>query len=328
MSAAYDPTLLDTHGSGTDWDLAKKIFEANHLAKFRQQADTWNLFPKTTLTGAVSTEIIKTGLLDSEIHEPSAEITGQSLDKTPVLVRLEDKQTISYIFLSERDQLITHWDASGAMAAETASALARTCNQHVIRAIAAAAATAAVGNFPGGQALTTAVDGATLAIAFPVSDTGSKRLQDAIGEIVQKMREDNVDTSKTKYVLLNHYLHRVLRQDDTLLSYDYQSGTNDKLTGKLLKVEDCWILPTNDMPSAASYTTPTIGGTAAYNTDNSLLAALVFTTDCIKIVQSQGIVPSYDWIESRLHWQIGGRMMKGIATYRPECAGVIAIDGT
>jgi hypothetical protein len=215
------------------------------------------------------------------------------------------------------------------MAFETGSALARACNTHVLRAISAAAATAAVGNFPGGQTLDTALDGATIAIALPVSPEGSKTLQNAIAEIVQKMREDNVPMGGEKYVALNHYLHRVLRQDDTLLSADYVTGgTSDKITAKLLKVEDCWVIPTNDMPSAASYTTPTIGGTAAYNADNTLLAALVYTTDCIKIVQAQGIVSSYDWIEDRLHWQIGGRMLKGIATYRPECAGRILIDGT
>ncbi len=326
--ADYDPTLLDTHGSGTDFDLAKKNFAANHMAKFYQEATTWNQFPKETLTNAVSTEIIKTGLLDAEFHTPSAQITGQTMSKTPVVVRLEDLQTISYIFLSERDQLITHWDASGAMSFETGSALARLCNTHTLRAIAASAKTAAVGTFPGGQTLDSAVTGATIAAAFPVSPEGSKLLQNAIAEIVQKMREDNVPMSGEKYVAVNHYLHRVLRQDDTLLSADYvQPGMSDKLTGKLLKVEDCWVVPTNDMPTAASYTTPLIASTAAYNVDNHLLAALVYTTDCIRIVQSQGIATSYDWDFSRLHWQIGGRLMKGIATYRPECAGQILIAG-
>lgn len=328
--ATYDPALYDDSVAGGDFDMAKKIFAANALEIFKQETLAWPLITKEALTGAVSKEFIKYGALSAEAHTPGATITGQTMTKDTVLIRLEDKETIAYANQSKRDALISHWDHAGALAKEAGSALAQTFDKHTLQQAILAAQTAADSVGPGGQALTSprSAGGGTIALEYPVSSDGSKMLQDDIAEIVQKMREDNVPESEQIYCFLKYREHRVLRQDDSLLSYDFTDGQfSDKLKGKLTMVENCIVIPTNNFPQTdlSANTWPTIGGSVAYDADFRKCVAVLFTKQALAAVYAEGITAEWDWIPQTRVWQIGAAAMKGIGTYRQECAGYIAI---
>ena len=326
--ADYDPALKDDSGSGTDFDLAKKEFQVNVNQAFQQTTLAWDIITKETLRGGVSKEFIKTWILTAEEHTPGAEIAGQVLEKNPVLVRAEDKETIAFANQSIRDEIISHWDAGGTLASESGKAIAQQFDKHVLQQACKAAATAASGSFPGGQTVTRAGT-LTISTAYPMSSTGSKRLQDDIGEAVQLMREDKVPESEELFCFLKYREHRVLRQDDSLLSYDYQDGAlADKLRAKLLMVENVRIIPTNNFPQTdlSGNTWPTIGASVAYAADFSTHVAVIFSKSALAAVLLEGISPARDWVATRRVWQVGAAAYKGIATFRPECAARVIVS--
>ncbi len=329
---ALDRALLDTQGAQLDFDMAKKEFQAANIAAFLRKTMAWDLTDKKVVLGRKSDEFIKTWKLDSEEHEPGAEIAGQTLDKTPLTVTLEDKEYISFANETNVDKFISHWDHVGEIAVQGGIAIAARANSHVLQTVIAGARTSADGNFPGGQTLTTARGGADLAEAYPVSLEGSKYLQNDMAEIAQKMYEDDVPMDSVLHCFVGPYLHRVLRQDDTLLSTDYKTGPlSNKLNAQLLKVENMWIIISNNVPSTdlSGETGPLIlGSLAGYMLDFSLTAAVIIGPQAVATVHTGGITPTAYEIPNRRIVQIGSSILKGHSPFRLETCGEITIDGT
>ena len=325
------PVDRSLYYGGDDWALAKKEYVATSVAAFRAKTRALDLTTRKEVSGQRSSEFIRTWLASEEAHVPGAEISGQSIEKLPLIVYFEDKERISYVEQSKVDAIIAHWDVRNRNAIETGSALARAADQHVLREVVVGAATAGTGSFPGGQALTTPRTGATVALGYPLSLDGSKKMQDDIGEILQKMLDDNVADDSEFYAFTSPYVVRVLRQDDSLLSSDYADRSlADKLNGKLLKVENCWIIPTTNLPTAdySAATDPTIGGTGAYLANCTTLAAAIIGPDAIaSVVSPGGIDPSYDWVPTHRKWLIGAAWLKGHKAFRLESCGAIHVAG-
>lgn len=322
---------VDSNDSATAFNMAKKEFSAMTIDAWQAATVAWDLTTKKVVSGQKSAEFPKLWKMTYEVHEPGADILGQSVEKAPVVVSLEDKELASYAHETIIDRFVSHYDYRAKLAQLAGQALAQAADVHVFRALIAAAKTAASGSFPGGQQLASDRTGATIAAAYPVSPAGSGYFQADLGEIVQKFREDNVPNSAELYCFVSPYLHRVIRQDNTLMSRDYtDAALADKLSGKLLKVEGCWIIESNNIPTTdlSADDTVTINGTGAYMVDCSDVAAVIMGPDAIATVVAEGIAPSVDWLPEKRVWQVGAAMYKGHATFRPECAGVITIAGS
>ncbi len=327
-----DRTMRDPNASSpTNFDNAQTLFQNSLLLGFWSAPSAWDIISKLNFAGEKTQDFMAYGEAIADSHTPGAEITGQILDKKNVLVTLEDEETKSVSFMTNIDKLVTRADYTVQAGVRHGRAMLKLCDSHTLRQGVIAATTAATNTFAGGQQLASAVTGATIAAAFPMSLAGSRKLQTAIGEIVQGMHDDDVPDEEEKFVFLSNYLHRVLRQDNTLLSEDYVGGTSlsDKLTGKLLKVEDCWIIRTNNMPTAdlSGGTTPIILGSAAYAVDCSKVAAIVMSRDALGAGVAGPIESGIFWDETRRIYRVGGFMLKGIATLEPRLSGVIKIAG-
>lgn len=332
MPDGLDRALYNDNAVSPDqFDLAKKDFCSSAVTAYERRRLVWDLVEKKQCMHRKSEEFIRTWKLDSETHLSGSEIVGQTLEKLPLTVALEDKEIVSYVRRPKLDQLIGHWNHAAVLGRETGIAIATAADRHCLQELAVGARTSGEGSFPGGQTLTTPRTGTLPADAYPISQTGSKRFQTDLGEILQKMKEDDVDPEAEFYCFIDHYMHRVLRQDDSLMSHDYVDGAlADKITGKLLKVENCWLITTNNLPSAnlsANAEGITIGGVAAYAANFTTTAGLIMGPQALATVVAGGIDPSIDWLPERRVWQIGAALLKGHKAFRLECCGEIAVAG-
>lgn len=325
MPFTLDRALNSTGGSA--FDLAKKIFLATVLNNFTKRVVAWNLTTKTPLMGAKQTETIALADLTASSHAPGTDIDGQNLSKAKRQQILEDEETIAIVHESIVDGLTSHYAYSPEVARKAGEALARTADSHILQNYVLGARTAASGDFKGGSRVQRA--GATVAAAYPVSTTGSTNLQSDLAALAQVMDEKDVPKDD-RYVFITPYLHRVLRQDNTLLSIDYvDRALADKMNRKLMKVEGFWVLETNNMPATdtSAATSPKKYGAAVYGVNALLTAAVAAQGEAVTTVHAGGIRHVNDWVPQKRVTMIGAAILKGHDIRRPECCGELHISG-
>jgi len=323
---SLDRALKDDQGSATDFDMALKVFSGEVLNTFTAMTRAFDLTTKKPAQGHKTEQFpALANSATAEGHVPGGDIVGQTLEKEERTVSLEDRERIAFYNMTTIDKFLAQYDYQMQLGRDAGRALAYDVENHVLRLAVAAAKTAARGSFPGGQQLTTKRT-TSIATAYPMSLAGSQALQDDIGELVQKFKEDNVPTDDM-YLFMRPREVRVLRQDNTLLSSDYTDRAfADKLSGRLLKVENCWIIESNHMPTGTDYsaaTDPLINGSGAYQADCTYVAGIIMRPGALASLLGEGITPSVDWIPDKRVWQVGAAMYKGHGYLRPECVGII-----
>ena len=205
------------------------------------------------------------------------------------IITLDTKQLIADHHQDEIADFINHVNTQAAYAAEDAQAVAATVDKRLSACISLGARVTARGTgadqFPAGNIVTAAAGGA-VTVAYPVSLAGSRALQDKAAEMAQAMDEKNIPRMG-RVMFIDPYLHRVLRQDKTLLSADFQS-TNDMLTRRLLLVEDFMV----------EVAVPDLVGYEQLLLDQALAIPSVVearSTFAIRTVLSRGPVPLDHW---------------------------------
>lgn len=327
MANEYPLSLTGEEGSRLE--LQKKTYDSNVIRHFLPDTFAYAMIQGEDLMGGVSKDITRRYKMVTHKKVDHANTPRQNLIKKIVTIRLEDDETISASNYSIKDEMVTHYDASGEMAAEAGQAMAQLYEVQSMRQGILAARTAADGNFPGGQQVTEAL-ATDIPGTYPLSVVGSKKLQDNIKAAHLLMFEDNVPDSMEKYWFMKKREHNVLQQDDTLMSTDYVGRQfADKIKGKLLMIDGAWIIPTNNYPQAdystADAETPTKNGTDAYLVDASDSVALCFTSLALRKAAPENITGLYYWDNDRRDWTIGAVGFKTIEIYRPECAAEIRV---
>lgn len=325
-----DRSLLNDNGAGLDWDLARIDFITDVLRLFDRRPLAWDLVrKKAVMQGKKSDEFIRHFLLTEDEHVPGAELDTQTLEKANLLVSLEDAERQVTVRQSIVDKFISHINDESELALQAVRAQERMLAQHTLRALTAAARAAAVGSFPTGT--TTSRAGATFAIAYPMTTDGSVKFQENLATVRRGMLENDMEPDTEMFCFCTHRMRDVLRQDNSLLSSDYdgQAFGNSKILGRLMRVESIWIMPTNNMPQTdlSAETKPKIRGTTVYNVNNALTAGLIMTPESLAAVWTGGIMPYVDWLPERRSTNIGAATFKGINTFRPEASGEITITG-
>ncbi|MFA4972282.1 MAG: hypothetical protein WC683_06690 [bacterium] len=325
---AYDVALQDDHGTGSFDDLAKKTFLSNVVRAFVRSLRAADFVSMAPISGKTSEDYIRiVPEVTPEIHDPNAEIAGQTLEKTVGTVRIEDKETIAAVYLSKRDALISHYDEKGETAFACGYSLAKQVDEHVLRQLIVAAQTSASGNFKGGQSVSETGTFATIFGITTPSVTASKLLQTAIQKLDLQFYQDDVPENEQKVIFCRPDIKLALRQDDTLMSRDFTSPMfANKELGTLTMVEGHPVIPTNAFPRSsftAVTTGPTKQGTYVYIPDASKVAMVVASRQALKGVMAEGVTVTIDWIPVRRSWLCTAAIMKGLDTYRPECAGIV-----
>ena len=326
---ANEYTLSLTGAEATRFTAAKKTYDARVIRHLIPNIFAYAMVQAEDLMGGVSKDIIRWYKMVAHKKTDHANTPRQNLAKKIVTLTLEDDETVSATNLSKKDQMITHYDASGAMAKSAGEAMAQLYDVQTLRQAILAARTAADGNFPGGQRVSETLV-TDIAGTYPLSIVGSKKLQDNIAAAHLLMFEDDVPDSLERYWFMKKREHNVLLHDDALLSRDYVGEAfSDKIHGKLLMIDGAWIIPTNNYPqtdvSTADDETPTKNGTNAYLVDASASVACCFTSEALRKAEPEGVTGLYYWDDDRRNWTIGAVGFKTIEIYRPECAAEIYV---
>jgi hypothetical protein len=193
--------------------------------------------------------------------------------------------------------------------------------------------------FHGGNRDITTVSGATtLADVFPLTLAGAQAFQAALGRLQMSYADKEVPDEIEKFCFVDPYLHEVLQKDTTLMSRDYDGQAyNSLIKGKVMYCKGFNIVksPTSYIPRTDLSASATAGdkrvawirGVAQYRADFTKVAAVVMAPGAIKAAVGSnltGIAINSEETQSTI---IGAKMFKGLATYRPELAGVIEWAG-
>lgn len=332
---ANEYVLSLTGEEATRFTAAKKVYDSNVIRHFLQKPTLFSMIPSIDMQGGVSKDIIRWYKMTAGKKTDHAATPKQTLTKKVITVRLEDDETVSATTLSKKDEMIVHYDVQGNMAKSAGEAMADLYDVQSLRQLILAARTAADGNFPGGQRVLRS-GSAVIDTAYPVSITGSRRLQTDIKTAHLRLFEDNVDMNLERYWFMRKNEHDKLLQDNSLLSRDYVGEAfADKIKGKLLMIDGAWIIPTNNYPqadaSAANDDTPTKNGAYAYTGDFSASIAACYVSGGLNATplvkaEPEPVTGLYYWDDDKRQWTIGAVGFKTIEIYRPECAAEIYIS--
>ncbi len=325
---ALEYTLSPTGVIGTEFQLAKKVFASNLIRAFEPALVAYAMIPNLDMEGGVSKETLRWWKMTAGRHIPHSEVSGEALSKKPITVRYEDEETVAATFLSKRDMLMTHYDANGAMAEKAADSLVQLYEKHAIKTYIGAARTAADSPFPGGQSVTNAATTGAISTTYPLTITGSERLQADIRAANTLMFEDDVPESMERFAFMKRREVDVLLKDKTLVSSDFVSREfADLRLGKLLMIDGTWIIPTNNYPQTTETgnTFPLKSGSVILNLDYQYSVAVIATSIACRKAEAEPIIPLFDWIPKNRHWQIGAAGLKGIDPYQVEGAAEIVV---
>lgn len=319
--------------ASSNYALAKKEYLAATVETFQAKTVVLPLIEMQTMTGKKDDEDIVLGDSgDAVIHEPGTSLPSASQEREARLISLEDKETLKNYKRTKVEDLIDHTDARTALGMNTGKAIRQTTEKQIFQQIALGARTAATSVRPSGIQ-PSAVSGATVATAFPLTTAGSYSIQDALAEAKQEMSERHVDTDEGDlFAFLPSYLCRVLRKDRDLLSRDYDGPDygNSLIKGHIPYVEGFWIIETQLLPNSdlsAATDGPTLRGDYLYRGDFSNTAFLGFKAGGV----GARATPMDSWIEwdhDLRIWNIGAAYLKGLGIRRPEYCIEFSISGS
>jgi len=312
---------------------------------------------KLPITGGSTFQFPGSAMATASDVDPGVDRTGANQPEMEFrTVALDLKEMESDRWESLTDDFIRHFDITAAYGEAHGKALAYLEEDRLLRMISIGARQASrpasgspvADTFPAGTIVysDTTTSTTVLTTNYPASLTGSLSLQNDLAKLAQAFDEKNCGKDG-RVAFLSPAMHRVLRQDKTLVSRDYQ-GTNDMLTRSLLFVEGFAIEQTNRMPAgtetstanlalpsqyrvnnAADATGGTSGGLHASVTNYTTAVLAIAGKDAVgEITALGGVRPvNPEWVTWKNAWFMGAKLWLGAKWIRPCACGEIALSG-
>lgn len=248
-------------------------------------------------------------------HTPGAEILGGTIPGNEVVITPDDKLTSS-VFIADIDEIMSHFDARSAYAAELAIALAKGYDMQVIRSIVLAARAGA--QFTDGYGGTSTGFGANVS-------TDANTLYNAILDSKLSMENKEVDVdSKTLRAMLRPAQYSLIARSDKFTNRDYNGGQGSVRKNELVTIDGIHILKSayaNKVFGANSTADANVA--APYRANYSNTVATVWTEQAVATAEVQGVSTESEYQVSRQGTLIVARQMTGTRTLRPEGAAEI-----
>jgi len=336
-----NPTLQypdQEYGAGSDLTLAAQEYSATAIVKYNT-ALKYGQWVMTAPAKPGTRAKHMTAIADSEAEDlpRGTERAGSNQPESEGrVITLDTLQLIADHYRDEVADFINHVNTREAYAVKDGQAVAATVDKRLSACISIGARVAArqtgADQQLGGISITADTAGA-VTTAYPLSLAGSRELQDDFGEMAQTMDEQNV-SPEGRVAFVTPYLARVLRQDKTLLSGDFQT-LNDLLTRKLLMVEGFMVEVTNNMCQSdwssygqANYADQTLLGTAVSCDFTKVVAQFLGAPDGIgQLIAYGGVRPfGPTWIDDKHSWYYGTKIWQGAGPIRPEVCGELVLQ--
>ena len=220
--ANVTPTLPNQlHLSGDERALALELYSGELYRHYMRYITTEDVVMQQNITSGSSYQFIFTGRGGDPVrHDAGTELTGgASTQVGKKTIVIDDKELVYSEYYTKPQAQVSHYDLAPVLMENAAQQMAYTIDNRRFRVIARGARQAARGNnneFESGTLVRR--NAATVAAAYPLSETGSRQLQEDLAEAAQKLRDKFVPEGAARYVFLTPYLARVLRQDLTLFN--------------------------------------------------------------------------------------------------------------
>lgn len=227
-----NPTLPNQlHNAGGERALSLEVYSGLLYRSYMRYVTTEDVVMQQNITSGSSYQFIFTGRGGEPTrHDAGTEVTGgEGAQVGKKTIVIDDKELIWSAALTNPQTSVSHYDLAPVIMDNAAMQMAYKIDNRRFRVIINGARQAARGansEFPGGTLVRR--NAATVAAAYPMSEVGSKQLQEDLAYANQLLREKFVPEGMDKYVFLTPYLARVLRQDLTLFSNQLVQDTADR----------------------------------------------------------------------------------------------------
>lgn len=157
MANAIVSRFGQVNEAGDPFALFLKIFSGEVLAAYLRQSAFREKHLVRTIPSGKTAQFPTTGLAGAYYHVPGQEIRGGQIGSNERNINIED-MLIAPVFVSNIDELVTHFDVRGIYSEQIGNALAKSFDQNVSRVLINAArnATPNVAGLPAGTQFTDA----------------------------------------------------------------------------------------------------------------------------------------------------------------------------
>ncbi|WP_406853362.1 hypothetical protein WEU32_06910 [Brevundimonas sp. BH3] len=300
--------LFSASGTAGNTDLALELFTGEVLQSFHAKTNFRDKQRFYALSKGKSLQLPVIGTATASYHTAGVELVGGTIGADDVTIYSDDK-LVSDIFLSDIQEMLTHFDTRAPYTRELAHALARAYDKNSFTAIV----NAARANAPlGGGNSTPVVEAAAL--------TDATKLFAALSKAKLEMEKKNVDVdSEEVFACLPLASWYLLANSDRNLNKDYNGGRSDISRSMLDTIDGIKVMKSNIAPFATDLSAETTIPTR-YRQDMTKTAGAVWTRDAIATVEVQAMgVQTEEQIRKQGHL-IVARHTAGVNVVRPQCA--------
>jgi hypothetical protein len=336
---------------GDDRSIALTMFWGTVLEAFRAETVLWNsvgemgvgpnaapVIASRTVTEGKSWDFPIIGDDPTpEYHTPGTELLGQdvSLDKGTITI---DDILVSHYDVPLDQVTISHFDVIAPFARKLGRSLATDFDKKLIITGVKAARTGAVTGIHSGGQRKIISGSATVAAAYPATNTGANSFRNDVAELAQLL--DDINTPMAgRYLLISPYIRRILGASDatnnpiSIWNKDFTAGENGINSRTIGILEGFQVLVTTHLPDSNITTGPSKyqgNFTVAGGGDGQPAALALCGADegsaAIGYVTAGGVQPHLEPDHRRNTTFMKAQMMVGAGVLSPWCAGIIDVD--
>lgn len=308
MANALVSRFGQANEAGDPYALFLKVFSGEVLAAFLRESAFRDKTLMRTIASGKSAQFPATGLAAALYHSAGQEILGQQIGSNEVVISIED-MLIAPIFVSNIDELVTHFDIRGIYSSQIGNALAKSLDQNISRAIINAARTATA-NVTGLPAGTTSIDADF--------DTDGTKLWAFMFNAGVTLDQHDAPAAE-RYGAVRPVQYALIVRSEKPINRNFNDAANGSLArGDVREVNSIEVFKTNNL--VVSDDRANTAQPAARQKDYSVTRALVFQRNAAGTVMLQDVTMETAYDIRRQGTLMIGKVVTGHDKLRPEVA--------
>ncbi len=306
MVAATPLRIGQVNGGGSADALFLTVFGGEVMTAFEESNVVLDKHMVRQISSGKAAQFPATWKVTAGYHTPGAEILGQTSNVNERQIIIDDL-LVSSVFIPNIDEAKNHFDYRSVYSAETGRALARNWDRNVLQVgvLAARASATVTGAFGGTQLTSTGT----------LYRTSAADLAAGLFASSQTFDEKDIPENDEKFAFMRPAQYFLLAQSPSLVDKDVTDGNGDYARARVLRVGNCTLVKTNNLPITNITTGPT-----AYQGNFLLTAALVMTKAAVGTVKLMDLMTEMEYDIRRQGTLIVSKYAVGHGILRPECA--------
>jgi hypothetical protein len=299
-----------------DRNLFLKISSGEVLTAFTERVVMRDKHQVRSITSGKEVQFPKTWKATSEYHTAGAEMLGNDIDTTEVVVTV-DGLLVAHVAIYDLDAKMAHFDVTGEFNQELGRELARAFDKNVMRAVILAARKAADGPFPGGNI----ISDASLVNSGAID---GEAWIDAIREANIQLFNKDVPEDMPRYAAVNRAVFDAIKYAKDangrylVLSRDLGGNGSVGARPDTLDIDGVQVMALRTLPTANE--TAVTAVYPKYRADYSKTKGILWTPMAVGTVVIEDVGMETERDVRRQEDFMVAKMSVGHGTLRPECA--------